>query len=530
MSKKISKFEEFLIKKQVEKLKKEEREHYDFIRNHEKVYSRRGFMGIGLLNSFSILATPSILTLVSNKLMAQEKTGCQIGSAAGASGSPWAAFFQMDLVGGACLGASFIPLKSDGTFISASGYEKFGYTNSRNPASNEGNLSEEFGCKMDTGSSFYRGLKNGLQQAGVNDQDIENKIRAITFATESRDDNPGNKLSATQLMNEIIGQGRIANIAAASQQNIKANGSFHASAGSDKYKSVRIANANSLNALVDVGPILSRMNESQAQRLLASAQKMSERKLNEYNKLTLSDQLKELVNCGFLNANHSVFNTQTENLTPIGDEIYTSSFGNLNDAENFRQAAISKLVLTGQASIAGTFHTGYDYHNNQPHNSVRGGTMKRFEAGQRLGRFLAAAFKQGKEAVVFLATDGSASCRSNAPVSTESTETAAGFLSQGVEDNSVGQNVAFFFSPSGFKSENLRMSQIGDYRNDGAINLQNNPVVTPERTVIALAANYLNFHGKLNQLSSACSKVGLDNPFKSQEELNSVLVIPEKAS
>ncbi len=526
MSEKLSKLERFLIKQEAERLKKEEKAQYDFIRNHEKVYNRREFMGLGLLSGFSYLTIPSILTLAARQASAQPQN-CVIGQAGGSSGggSPWASFLQVDLRGGSCLSASVIPLKKDGSYLSASGYEKFGYGSAVNP-NLEQNHTTEFGCKMDTGSSFYLGIKKGLSDAGIQDSQIENKIRSISFATETRDDNAGNKLSATQIMNQITGQGKVASIVTGTSNT--ANGSFHASAGSNKFKSVRVTSENSLNSLVDIGPILSKLNRNQAQQLLDAAQKMSEKKLNEFNKKDLTQQLKDLVNCGFLNANHVVFNTNTASLSPKNDNIYTSSFGDLNQSANFQDAVVAKLILTGQSNVGGLTLNGYDYHNNQPHTAARSGTVKRFEAGEKIGKFIAAAVKANKELSIFVATDGSASCRSNAPVSTQSATTGAGFLSQGKEDNSVGQNLAFFYSPNGFEGENLRSYQLGDYVDSGAINLQGNPVSTDVRTVIAFAANYLNFHGKINELSSVCSAIGLDNPFKTPSDMGQILVIPKK--
>ncbi len=520
MSNKLTKFEKFLIKQELERLRKEDKEQYEFIREHEKMYSRRDFMGVSVLGGYSMLALPGILSLISNKANAQDmEKKCGDNGNTPAT-DEFAGNFHIELAGGACLGGAFVPYRKNGAPLSAAGYAKFGFSPGIIPSKD--NTTSDFGADIHTDSSFYKGLLKAFQDNGIDVADLKGKLKFISIVARSENDNSNSQSSCNNIIREITGAGKLTELIGTGST---VNGIRSKSAGNiNKYSSTPISNnPSSVNGLVDLGVIAQNLSEDEAKKILQAAEKMSARRLASFKKQTVSDQLKTLIECGYYKANSTVFGNDITQISPAGDAIYTTAFGN-----DFQKAAITKLVLKGNARAGGIVLGGYDYHNGANAGNDRSGHNKRYEAALLVGKIIAAAVKEGKSFTMQITTDGSASCRGGA-LSGNSDISGAGFYANRVEDASVGGEILATYHPKGYKEE-FTTHQIGGFTEAGAIELGANAISNNQTTKsIAMAANYLNMHGKINQLDAVLKRLGLTNPFSDPATLNSVLVVKEHA-
>ncbi len=522
MSKKLTKLEKHLIKQELERLRKEDKQHFDFIRDHEKMYSRRDFMGVSVLSGYSMLALPGILSLLSNKVHAQDmekKCGANDTSAA----NVFAGNFHIELAGGACLGGAFIPYTKSGAKLTDAGYEKFGYSPAINANKAPGKVSSDFGADIHTDSSFYKGLMQAFADNDIDVEELKGKLKFVSVIARSENDNSSTPSSCGNLIREIAGAGKLTELVGSSST---VNGIRSRSAGNiNKYSSTPISSPASVAGLVDLGVIAQNLNEAEAKKILKAAEKMSARRLASFKQQTVSDQLKTLIECGYYKANATVFGNDITQISPAGDAMYTGIFGN-----DFQKAAITKLVLRGNARSGGIVLGGYDYHNGLNAGNDRSGHNKRFDAALVVGKIIAAAVKEGKSFTMQITTDGSASCRGGAPTA-NSAVSGAGFYANRVEDASTGGEQLVAYSPNGFKEE-FSGHQIGGYTSAGAIDLSANAISNNQTAKsIAMAANFLSMHGKskVSDIEAVCKKLGLNNPFKDQATLDSVLVLKEKA-
>jgi len=522
MSNKLTKLEKHLIKQELERLRKEDKFQYDFIREHDKMYSRRDFMGLSLLGGYSMLALPGILSILPSRLNAQDMDA-KCGSTDSNAANPFAGNIHLELAGGACLGSAFIPYTMNGGNLSNSGYAKFGYSPAIIP--NSDNTSTEFGAGIHKESSFYKALMKTFQDNDIDPNTLKGKLQIITIIARSENDNANTESSCGNLIREITGAGKIADIVGTGRT---VNGIRSRSAGNiNKYSSSLISNnPSSVSGLVELGVIADRLSKDEAEKILKAAEKMSARRLASFKKQTISDQLKTLIECGYYKANKTVFGNDLSTISSAGDPIYTGIFG----AADFQKAAITKLVLKGNARSGGIVLSGYDYHNGQTTGTTSGHT-KRFEAGTLVAKIVSAAVKESASLTMQVTTDGSASCRGGNVTGnvTNGILTGAGFYANRVEDASVGMELKIVYHPNGFKEE-FTSHQIGGYTESGSINLSANAISNNQTTKsIAMAANYLNMHGKIDQLDAVCKKLGLTNPFSDKNILNSVLVVKEHA-
>ncbi len=475
--------------------------------DHKLPTTRRELLSAGLVTGLSYAVVPAILSSFGQKAMAAPV--CAKGGAGGAAGAvKMPGYLQVELSGGPAIsgnimigkqaaGAPFEPL-------AAAGYQTMGITGV--PA-----LDASVKGQFITTSFFLAGMKSVMSPAALA------KTVAVGMAGTSGDDTANNPLNPVQLATQIIGNpGALVQIAGTGNQanTLGRTAPLNVSQNPGLAKA-SIANEGSLANLVNPGLIATRFGNNTAASVATAdlAHKLTASKLGQFPAKDLNQQVKDLVECGYMGAKDLLTQFTANNLTPTTDAQITATPFNAipvatltgattaapNSPSSLKAIIMAKLLTDGLASGASIEMGGYDYHGQGRTTQ----NNKDFMAGQTVGLALEVAHRKSAPLFVAVTADGSVSSGNGTDYS--------------ADNGSHGSVMMIAIGQTALPGTN--MLQIGKYADSGAVDTSYATITagTPAAQALCIAYNYAAFAGRMAQFESVLAANATVNPFKGSE-------------
>jgi len=438
---------------------------------------------------------------------------CAKGSAAGAGAAKLPGYLHVELSGGPALSGNFMIGKqaAGAAFqpLAAAGYQTLGVAAARLPGAVE--LDKVIKGQFHPDSQFLAGMKSVMSTLAMS------KTVAVGIAGTSADDNANNPLNPVQLSTQIIGNpGGLVQIVgtgnSAATQGRTAPLNVAQNPGLSK---ANIANEGSLSNLVNPGLIATRFGGNTAASVATAdlAHKLTASKLAVLPARDLNQQVKDLVECGYIGAKELLTAYSANNLTPTTDQTIAGSMFNAipaatltdtptaapNSPSSLKAIIMGKLLADGLASGATIELGGYDYHGQGRATQ----NAKDFQAGQTVGLALEVAHRKGAPLFVAVTADGSVSSGNGTDYS--------------ADNGSHGAALMIAIGSAAIPA--TTMLQIGKYADSGAVDTGYATVTsgTPAGQALCIAYNYAAFAGRMTQFEQILATNAVNNPFKGNE-------------
>jgi len=476
--------------------------------DHKLPSTRRELLGAGLVTGLSYAVVPAILSTFGQQALAAPN--CAKGGAAGAAGAKLPGYLQVELSGGAAITGNFMIGKqaAGAAFepLAAAGYQTLGVTGTPT-------LDASVKGQFIASSGFLAGMKSVMSAAALA------KTVAVGLAGTSGDDTANNPLNPVQLATQVIGNpGQLVQIAGTGNQaNTLGRTQPLNVAQNPGLAKANIANEGSLANLVNPGLIATRFggNVQSSVAVADLAHKLTASKLGAFSAKDLNQQVKDLVECGYMGAKDLLTQFTADRLTPTTDTAITGAAFNAipvatltgattaapNSPSSLKAIIMSKLLSDGLASGAVIEMGGYDYHGRgRPAQNARD-----FEAGQTVGLALEVAHRKGAPLFVAVTSDGSVSSGNGTDYS--------------ADNGSHGGALMLAIGQTAIPGTN--MLQIGKYADSGAVDTSYATVTagTPAAQALCIAYNFAAFSGRMAQFEAVLAANATVNPFKGQENL-----------
>lgn len=476
-------------------MKKKKNTNALFYHDHKPV-TRRDFLGLGLLGTSTLLSLPSLSSL----LWSREVYGqaCDFPSAGGMT-----PFIVLDLAGGANFAGSNVMVGGAGGQMDyLPSYRNLGLKDSERPQTL--GVDNTLGLAFHPTSPILQGIRNGLN----NNAGALSRIEGCVFCTASNDDTQNNQHNPMYWINAAGANGSLTSLVGTRDSDSGGRSMAPAMSINPANRPVRVNRPQDAVALAEFGKLVTLLGDDKASKVMKAINDLSEAKLAKFNSQTLPQQIRELVQCGYIKSSDLINQFNPSNLDPENDTAIMQAFPNMNDGDQRKAATVAKLVLDGYAGAGTIEKGGYDYHNGTRVT----GDSKDQEAGELIGRLFRAAQLKNSDLVIYVLTDG-------------------GVASNGQEDGNNGRLI--WSGDSGQRSSTFMLvykrdgrpemrgtnRQIGHFKSNisgagtpNGASVETGAGQTSDNIINlakAVTANYLALHGNEGQLESV---VG-DNPF-----------------
>lgn len=458
-----------------------------------KLVNRRDFLSHGLMAGFGTVMLPSLLSILKvNSAMALD-----CGANAGSGFKTGVPVLIFDLAGGSNIaGSNVIVGKAGGQMDYLATYGTLGLPDSMHPK-NAGQVSNELGLQFHSDSAVLRGIQS------TSTATTRAKVEGGVFCASSNDDTSNNPHNPIYWLTKA---GAIGDLAAmAGTQGSPAGGNSNAPIDSlnPTLKPVVINTPKDALNLVNIGKLGTLFGTDKSTKVLKAIENMSATKVAQFNRRSLPDQLKDLINCGYIQSQDALNRFLPSAIDPTLDPLVTASFNNLNDANQRKTATVAKLILDGHVGVGTISLGGYDYHSDNRAD----GELADFRVGDLIGRVMELAAKKQKDILIYVFTDGGIS--SNGKI--DNTTNGRGKLGWGGDSSQRASTFMLYYRQAGKATlRNAGKRQIGAFKVNENVDLTasliSNNVTNLAKAVVA---NYLSLSGKEGTLDTI---VG-DNPF-----------------
>ena len=466
--------------------------------------SRRDLISQGFMNGAGIVAAPSVIsTLVSQRAFA-----CGVEQSADASDN--VPVLVLDLSGGGNLvGPNIVPFDQGGGVIG--GLRTLGI---------DGNITqtERFGLKWHTESMILRGMDAIIPEAA------KDKVKGIVFANKSLDDNNTNQVNPAHALLKAGLNGKLTSfVGTDNRQEGTSKSKLPGSSIIANTTPVQITSSQDVRGIVKKHELAENLSPKALDDIIKAAARMSDSALCEFNKLSLSEQLKAVCGCKHDESIKIMTEFSEENVSPLqasaanDPALFNLYNGVGRNGLNDRMAAYAKILVNNYAGLGVIQKGGFDYHNG----SRSRGDFKDLELGDEIGRIIAYADAIQKPISVVILTDG-------AVVSNGASEGGYNGNLQGdlrnagrddliplIQNEQLGQKLAwrsdgsgvrgaavmFVYHPNGV-SQRTGKHQIGAYMNGGIVNEVNEISREGRNLVAAITANWMALQGKESNIKS----------------------------
>jgi hypothetical protein len=466
------------------------------VNNGHKPKSRREFVAQGYFGITTLVAGQSLL----GSLLAGRAYGADCKSSAPAAGEGPTPFLVFDLAGGANFAGSNIMVgKTGGQLDFIADYSTLGLPASMHPK-NPGQLNNELGLQFHSDSALLRGIKSIAQPATLANVD------GVIFCAASGDDTANNPHNPTYWINKAGADGALVGIVGTRASESGGNSRAPASSVNPAARPAVVTRPEDAMGLASLGKLATLLRPARAEMIMKAVERMSAAQLARFQEKDVPSQVKELVQCGYLESSDLINRFDANSLNARQDPMVTAVFDMAN-ADSARIGAIAKLLLDGNAGAATVTLPGYDYHDN----TRATGEQRDFQAGVQIGRALELAARKQKDLAIYLYTDGGVT-------SSGQLDNSANGRGKGVWRGDSGQRsatVMLVYKKDGKPEIRNGQRQIGVYKEGGAVdnafNLISNSV---ENVTKAVVANYLALSGREGELA----KIVGNDPFGSNLE------------
>ena len=457
-------------------------------------HTRRDFLAQGFFAGLSFTMLPGLASILqSNSAHALE---CGNGAMGAINRIPVMIF---DLAGGANFAGSNVMVgKAGGQMDFISNYESLGLPSNMHPR-NAGQINNELGLAFHSDSGILRGI-NSIANATV-----RAKIDGGIFCGASNDDTQNNPHNPMYWLAKAGALGELSNLAGTVNNESGGNSNAPMSSIVPALRPVVINSPQDALNLVNIGRLGSLFGNEKAQKVLKSIEKLSAQRLQKFESKALPEQIRDLVNCGYIESQDLLNRFSANAVDPAMDPMVAQAFNNLNDGDQRRTASMAKLILDGYVGVGTVQKGGYDYHTNE-----RGtGEIRDFEIGALIGRVMQLASLKQKDILIYVFTDGGVSANGAVDNSTN----GRGKIPWVGDSSQRSSSFMLLYRHAGRATlRNSNKRQLGAYKDNGAVdtttNLISNSVTNMSK---AFVANYLSLSGQESKLEEV---VG-DNPFGS---------------
>lgn len=474
------------------------------IRNHKPI-TRRDFLAQGYISSLGFVVAPNVLSMLAS---IDALAACP--SAAPAVRKTGVLIF--DLAGGANLAGSEAMVGKAGgqlDLLSMGKYQTLGLPNDQHPAL-AGQLVTVNGQPLGQGLAFHANsdILRGMRATGAA---ALPQVDGIVFATASGDDTSNNPHNPAYWLQKAGAQGNLVQIIGSQNSDSGGNAVAPAPSVNPGMRSVQVSNANQARGLIQLGALGSLFtvngvsNNDKVKKILEAAEATSSRKLASFNALDLSDQIKELVNCGLLEAKDLVGKFSQQAVDPALDADVQAAFPTFaNNGEAQRTASVAKLILDGFAGVGTVSIGGCDYHGNGRDAQAN----KNNSIGELIGSAFALADRKNQDLMVIVFSDGGVSADQ-----TVGAGNALGRFNFVSDSGSRSAALMMLYKQDGVPQLTDATRQVGAYSDTaGAVDRTN--CQTSDNVVNlskAFVANYLALSGEEGKLAQVVGQESLSS-------------------
>lgn len=506
-------------------MRRKAKRHYDDpIRHadHRRPRTRRDFLAQGFIAGGASVIGGATLSLGAGHARAELSPGlvplvqaCGIATQ-GAGKIPFICF---DLAGGSSQAGSNVLVGQRGgqlDFLSTAGYERQGLPGDMippivNPATNSNDfIDQTLGLAFHSDSAFLRGMMTRISPATAAN------INGAVIPARSDNDTGNNPHNPMYGIARAGSDGSLLTLVGSSNSDSGGNSMAPADLVDLTIRPTKVDRPSDVTGLVDVGDLVSVLNQTDAVAVMESIYRISSRKMDDMNTgqtIQTDDVVRDLVKCGYLkSADLADRFGDPSTLDPAGDPLIVGSNGIFSSAEfdagdttarEFQKtASVMKMVINGFAGAGTVEMGGYDYHGGRRAE----GEVKDFRAGQCMGACLEYAAIVGVPLMLYVMSDGSLS--SNGAI--DNTVDGRG-KGEWVSDNSSTASTFFLvYNPTrrptligATAAEQAIHQQLGYMRPDGSVETAATPaagnVNLLAKTVIL---NYMALHGENGNFTS----------------------------
>lgn len=493
-------------------------------KEHRLPVSRRDFVGHGLAAGGAAMVGPSLLSLLSRAAHSETaKISCPTES----NSTDRVPVLIFDLVGGPIIAGSNIIVGSQGQSSPITGpnaYKSYGLT----ATPTQSQIADRYGLKFFSESGILQGIDSVLSGEG----DTQKKIDGVVFSSISLDDTNINPLNPMYLLARAGAGGTLSKLLGSADTN---SGAYSQPAVNSYDSSIRptlIRGRQSALNLAEPGRLAELLSKNtdnleNVARVMRAASRMSSAALKKFQARNLNDQVKNLIECGYLKAENLMSKNQKQLIDPdlnAGTATVDDVFANpasltapgnplrvdVNTAEVELTRTIVHLLLDGFAGAGTVQLGGYDYHGlSRSFTDARDRHV-----GRLIGQAIGAAKIRGKSIAIYVYSDGAVASIGANPngMKTDFVADSGGFSASfmmvyhhGAPDEQ---------RPGGVLKTDR---QVGGYMQSGANrNAQYGSAVTRSVNVMsqAMALNYLALLGKLEE--DVLINVLGDHPFRKE--------------
>lgn len=448
---------------------------------HKKAMSRRDFMGqLGGAVTASVLA-PSLLSLFAKKAYA-DGLNCPI---LGTSPSDRIPVIEYHAAGGAAWVEDIFCRDRNGDPLTGGtdpyrNYTRLGTTHP---------MDTTLGLPFHAGSATLTGILDTLN--AVLGTDAPNAIQHIdgySIAVRSNSDSSANTFSPSQWFGLFGRTGMLVNTIGTNSNNLDGSGGRHELAEGSRhleYSPVLVTNDTQARGLAGAGALVNALGQARAEKIMLAMSNTSQSKLNEFHNMSLSDQIKTLVSCGYVNAVEIPKIFTPDSVFPAagsaGRTRITNAFSQVVNNQ-ITYASVAHLVINGYAGVGVIERGGYDNHNGT--NS--GPFSQRQDGGKIIGSILAYAHMLQKPVMLFCSSDGGMGVN-------DIVDTTTGRLGHPGDSDVLAAAFVLFYHPTATRGgiiANNSIRQIGEFTTGG---VNTNYLITSNSTTNAAKAVVLNW-------------------------------------
>lgn len=386
------------------------------LNNHSRPVTRRELVSQGFRAGTATVLGGSIFSLFANPRAAEAALSADLiamRSACGiaAQGAGKIPFICFDLAGGANIAGSNVLIGQRGgqlDFLSAGGYSKLGLPAAMSPAASTAAnplINTELGLAFHSTSAMLRGI---LEKVTLGNRALTNGAVIPARSENDTGNNPHNPMYG---INRAGANGSLLALIGSRASDSGGNSMAPAMMINPEVRPTKVDNPNDVTGLVDVGDLVSLLDQQDTVAVMESIYRISDKKLGRVNTDTLNDAvIKDMVRCGYVkSADLADRFGNPSAIDPVADADLVGAAGVFTQAEfdsdgEFRKtASVAKLVVNGYAGAGTITMGGYDYHTGDRST----GEARDLRAGRCIGACLEYAAKKGMPVMIYVFSDGS---------------------------------------------------------------------------------------------------------------------------
>jgi len=409
------------------------------------------------------------------------------------------AFIAIDLQGGASIAGNNVMVYDRGGEL-LSDYRGLGLPTALDPRL-DGMVNSDAGLPMHSQSPLFRGIRAVAAEALA-------RVNGCVICTQSADDTSSNKLATAPGIFTAGTGGLITPLVGNRPSFPGGSGGNSATPFSSGVTPTFIKDIESAAQLISPGQFWQRAPKKMAS-VLSLLKDLSYTQLDKFSRLSLPDQMKEMIKCGYLDAEDLLTaSSEEESIAITAADLDPREHAKLTALKNrgvlnrrFADAIeVAYLSLMGYAGAGTIALGGYDYHDG----TATTGEQRDETAGEVIGTVLAMAAALERKLMLHVYTDGGIDANTTAPQEVRAGSGVEKYVWRGDSETRAAAFV-LVYDPQG-RAE-LNFQQMGAYRavDGGTIDL--NPVrhskisQNPAAHAIAVLANWLAWQGREGELN-----------------------------